>query len=215
MGRKVHPYGFRIGIIKNWKSRWYAEGAKYADLLGEDKRIRELVRERMGHSGIADIEIERLTNQVVVIIHTAKPGVIIGRRGAAVKELRQDLEALTGKKLKIDVQEVEKPDLSAYLVAENIAQQLERRVSHSRAMRRAVQNAMRAGAQGIKVACGGRLSGAEMARREHMSEGRIPRHTLRADIDFARAEALTTYGRIGVKVWIFKGEVLGKELVGI
>jgi small subunit ribosomal protein S3 len=211
LGRKVHPYGFRIGIIKDWKSRWYAEDEEYADLIGEDKMIRDLIRERMGHSGISEIEIERLPNLVNTIIHTAKPGVIIGRRGAAVKELREDLEALTGKKFKIDVQEIEKPDLSAYLVAENIAQQLERRVSHSRAMRRAVQNAMRSGAQGIKILCGGRLSGAEMARREHMSEGRIPRHTLRADIDFARAEALTTYGRIGVKVWIFKGEVLGQE----
>jgi small subunit ribosomal protein S3 len=169
----------------------------------------------MGHSGIAEVEIERLPNLVNTIIHTAKPGVIIGRRGAAVKELREELETKTGKKFKIDVQEIEKPDLSAYLVAENVAQQLERRVSHSRAMRRAVQNAMRAGAQGVKIMCGGRLSGAEMARREHMSEGRIPRHTLRADIDFARAEALTTYGRIGVKVWIFKGEVLGQETASI
>ena len=215
MGRKVHPYGFRIGIIKDWKSRWYAENAEYADLIGEDKWIRELIRERMGHAGISDIEIERLPNLVNTIIHTAKPGVIIGRRGAAVKELRENLEAITGKKFKIDVQEIDKPDLNAYLVAENIAQQLERRVSHNRAMRRAVQNAMRSGAQGIKIMCGGRLSGAEMARREHMSEGRIPRHTLRADIDFARAEALTTYGRIGVKVWIFKGEVLGQETASI
>jgi small subunit ribosomal protein S3 len=215
LGRKVHPYGFRIGIIKDWKSRWYAEHAEYADLIGEDKMIRELIRERMGHSGISEVEIERLPNLVNAVIHTAKPGVIIGRRGAAVKELREDLEARTDKKFKIDVQEVEKPDLSAYLVAENIAQQLERRVSHSRAMRRAVQNAMRSGAQGIKILCGGRLSGAEMARRENMSEGRIPRHTLRADIDFARAEALTTYGRIGVKVWIFKGEVLRQETTSI
>lgn len=211
MGRKVHPLGFRLGIIKDWRSRWYAEGAKYADLLGEDVKIRRLVRGQMGHAGIAEIEIERLPNQVIVIIHTAKPGVIIGRRGAAVKALREELETLTAKKFKIDVQEVEKPDLCAYLVAENIISQLERRVSHGRAMRRAIQNAMRAGAEGVKVACGGRLAGAEMARRESMSEGRIPRHTLRADIDFARAEALTTYGRIGVKVWIFKGEVLGQE----
>ncbi|MBN1933264.1 MAG: 30S ribosomal protein S3 [Anaerolineae bacterium] len=215
MGRKVHPFGFRIGVIKDWKSRWYAEGETYADLIGEDKRIREIVRQQMGHSGISEIEIERLPNQVIVAIHTAKPGVIIGRRGAAVKDLREYLEGLTGKKFKIDVNEIEKPDLSAYLVAENITEQLERRVSHSRAMRRAVQNAMRAGALGIKIACGGRLSGAEMARAEVMSEGRIPRHTLRADIDFARSEALTTYGRIGVKVWIFKGEVLDGELSSI
>jgi len=211
LGRKVHPYGFRLGIITDWKSRWYAEGGNYAALLGEDRMIRQLVRKQMGHSGIADIEIERLPNQVIINIHTAKPGVIIGRRGSAVKDLRQDLEGRTSKKFKIDVSEVEKPDLSAYLVAENIAQQLERRVAHSRAMRRAMQNAMRAGAEGVKIVCGGRLAGSEMARVEEMNEGRIPRHTLRADIDFAVSEALTSYGRIGVKVWIFKGEVLKKE----
>lgn len=211
MGRKVHPLGFRLGIIKTWQSRWFAEGEDYADLLGEDMAIRELIREKAGQAGIDRVEIERLPNQVIVIIHTAKPGIIIGRRGASVKELRQDLEVLTGKKLKIDVQEIEKPDLSARLVAENIASQLERRISHGRAMRRAVQQAMRSGAQGVMITCGGRLSGAEMARRESVSEGRIPRHTLRADIDFARYEALTTYGRIGVKVWIYKGEVLSAE----
>lgn len=211
MGRKVHPFGFRLGIIKTWQSRWFAEGEEYADLLGEDLAIRELIRKKSGQAGINIIEIERLPNQVIVIIHTAKPGIIIGRRGSAVKELRQDLEALTGKRLKIDVQEVEKPDLCARLVAENIASQLERRISHGRAMRRAVQQAMRGGAQGVMITCGGRLSGSEMARRESVSEGRIPRHTLRADIDFARFEALTTYGRIGVKVWIYKGEILGAE----
>jgi small subunit ribosomal protein S3 len=211
LGRKIHPLGFRLGIIKTWQSRWFAEGEDYADLLGEDKSIRDLIREKAGHAGIDNIEIERLPNQVIVIIHTAKPGIIIGRRGASVKELRQDLEELTSKRIKIDVQEIEKPDLSARLVAENIASQLQRRISHGRAMRRAVQQAMRSGAEGIMIACGGRLSGAEMARRENVSEGRIPRHTLRADIDFARAEALTTYGRIGVKVWIYKGEVLGAE----
>ena len=211
MGRKVHPFGFRLGIIKTWQSRWFAEGEEYADLLGEDLAIRELIRKKSGQAGINIIEIERLPNQVIVIIHTAKPGIIIGRRGSAVKELRQDLEALTGKRLKIDVQEVEKPDLCARLVAEHIASQLERRISHGRAMRRAVQQAMRGGAQGVMITCGGRLSGSEMARRESVSEGRIPRHTLRADIDFARFEALTTYGRIGVKVWIYKGEILGAE----
>lgn len=210
MGRKVHPLGFRLGVIKTWQSRWYAEGEEYADLLAEDMRIRDIIRQQVGHAGIDDIEIERLPNQVTVIIHTAKPGIIIGRRGTAVKDLRQSLEDLTGKKIKIEVQEVEKPDLSARLVAENIADQLERRVSHGRALRRAVQQAMRAGAQGVMIRCGGRLSGAEMARRETVGEGRIPRHTLRADIDFARVEALTTYGLIGVKVWIYKGEVLGQ-----
>jgi small subunit ribosomal protein S3 len=209
LGRKVHPLGFRLGVTKTWKSRWYAEGEEYVERLGEDLEIRELIREQVGHAGIAEIEIERLPNQVIVIIHTARPGIIIGRRGSAVKDLRQKLEDGTGKRIKIDVQEVEKPDLSARLVAENIASQLERRISHGRAMRRATQQAMRAGAQGVMIACGGRLSGAEMARRETVNEGRIPRHTLRADIDFARAEALTTYGRIGVKVWIYKGEMLG------
>ena len=211
MGRKVHPLGFRLGVIKTWSSRWYAEGEEYVERIGEDKRIRDMIRERMGHAGIAEIEIERLPNQVIVIIHTAKPGIIIGRRGVTVKYLRQDLEDDTGKRIKVEVQEVDRPDLSAYLVAENIASQLVRRISHGRAMRRAVQQAMRAGAEGVMIACGGRLSGSEMARRETVNEGRIPRHTLRADIDFARAEALTTYGRIGVKVWIYKGEVIGQE----
>jgi small subunit ribosomal protein S3 len=211
LGRKVHPLGFRLGVIKTWKSRWYAEGEDFVERLGEDKAIRDKIREVAGHAGIADIEIERLPNQVIVIVHTAKPGIIIGRRGSAVKELRQQLEDQTGKRIKIEVQEVEKPDLNAHLVAENIASQLERRISHGRAMRRAIQQAMRSGAEGVMIACGGRLSGSEMARRETVNEGRIPRHTLRADIDFARAEALTTYGRIGVKVWIYKGEVLGEE----
>jgi small subunit ribosomal protein S3 len=211
LGRKVHPLGFRLGVIKTWTSRWYAEGADYVARIAEDKHIRDMIREDMGHAGIAEIEIERLPNQVIVIIQTAKPGIIIGRRGASVKQLRQDLEDRTGKRIKVEVQEVDRPDLSASLVAENIASQLERRISHGRAMRRAVQQAMRAGAEGVMIACGGRLSGSEMARRETVNEGRIPRHTLRADIDFARAEALTTYGRIGVKVWIYKGEVIGQE----
>ena len=210
MGRKVHPLGFRLGVIKTWKSRWFAEGSDYVERLGEDLKIRKAIRREVGHAGIGIIEIERLPNQVIVTIHTAKPGIIIGRRGSAVKDLRQHLETGTGKKIKIEVQEISKPDLDANLVAENVASQLDRRVSHGRAMRRAIQQAMRAGAEGAMIACGGRLSGAEMARREKMSEGRIPRHTLRADIDFARAEALTSYGRIGVKVWIYKGEVLGR-----
>jgi small subunit ribosomal protein S3 len=198
-------------VIKTWKSRWYAEGEDFVRRLGEDLHIRNMIKELVGHAGVADIEIERLPNQVIVIIHTARPGIIIGRRGSAVKELRQSLEEVTGKRIKIDVQEVKKTDLCAPLVAENIVDQLERRISHGRAMRRAVQQAMRSGAKGVMIICGGRLSGAEMARSESVSEGRIPRHTLRADIDFARAEALTTYGRIGVKVWIYKGEVLGPE----
>lgn len=216
MGRKVHPYGFRLKIIRDWKSRWYAEGRSYANLLNEDWRIRELVEKEMRHrskdgqSSISRVEIERFPpNQVSVIIRTARPGVVIGRKGENVKILRQNLEELTGgKRVHVDVQEVETPDLDARLVAENIVAQLERRIYHSRAMKRAVRQAMRGGAQGIKVVCSGRLSGAEMARRETMREGRVPLQTLRADIDFAKDEALTTYGRIGVKVWIYLGDVL-------
>lgn len=210
MGRKVHPYGFRLKVIRDWKARWYAEGEQYADLLGEDLKIRRLIRNKLEQAAISDIEIERFPKQVSITVHTAKPGIVIGRRGATVKDLRQDLEALTGKRIRLDVQEVEKPDLDAYLVAENIAQQLERRISHGRAMRRAVQQAMRFGAKGVKILCSGRLSGVEMARREWVREGRVPLQTLRADIDYAQTEALTTYGRIGVKVWIYKGEVLPK-----
>jgi len=210
LGRKVHPYGFRLKVIRDWKARWYAEGEQYAELLGEDLKIRRLIRNKLKQAGISDIEIERFPKQVSIIIHTAKPGIVIGRRGQTVKELRQELEALTGKRIRLDVQEVERPDLDAYLVAENIAQQLERRISHSRAMRRAAQQAMRFGAKGIRILCSGRLAGAEMARREWIREGRVPLQTLRADIDYAQAEALTTYGRIGVKVWIYKGDVLPK-----
>ncbi len=221
MGRKVHPYGFRLKIIRDWKSRWYAEGRSYAGLLKEDWQIRQLVEKEMrlrskdGQSSVSRVEIERFPpNQVSVIIRTARPGVVIGRKGENVKILRQSLEELTGgKRVHVDVQEVETPDLDAQLVAENIVAQLERRIYHSRAMKRAVRQAMRAGAQGIKVVCSGRLSGSEMARRETMREGRVPLQTLRADIDFAQDEALTTYGRIGVKVWIYMGEVLPKRVV--
>ncbi|MBN1920518.1 MAG: 30S ribosomal protein S3 [Anaerolineae bacterium] len=219
MGRKVHPYGFRLKIIRDWKSRWYAEGRSYAGLLKEDWQIRQLVEKEMrtrskdGQSSVSRVEIERFPpNQVSVIIRTARPGVVIGRKGENVKILRQSLEELTGgKRVHVDVQEVEMPDLDARLVAENIVAQLERRIYHSRAMKRAVRQAMRAGAQGVKVVCSGRLSGSEMARRETMREGRVPLQTLRADIDYAKDEALTTYGRIGVKVWIYMGEVLPKR----
>ena len=209
MGRKVHPYGFRLKVIRDWQARWYAKkGPQYADLLIEDIKLRSFLQKEVGRAGISKVDIERFPNQVIVTIHTAKPGIIIGRKGAAVKVLREQLEALSGKKVKLEVEEVEKPDMEAALVADNIAQQLERRISHSRAMKRAIQQAMRLGAGGIKIICSGRLAGSEMARRESVMEGRVPRSTLRADIDFARAEALTTYGRIGVKVWIYKGEVL-------
>lgn len=209
MGRKVHPYGFRIGIIKDWQARWYAERQKYADLLHEDFAIRRLIRSEMERAGISSIEIERFPKQVSVTIWTAKPGIVIGRKGASINALKRKLEELTrGKKIRLEVQEVEKPDLDAYLVAENIAQQLEKRISFRRAMKQAIGRAMRAGAEGVMVTCGGRLAGAEMARSETFRQGRVPRHTLRADIDYAQSEALTTFGRIGVKVWIYKGEIL-------
>jgi small subunit ribosomal protein S3 len=208
LGRKVHPLGFRLGIIKDWQARWFATGEEYADLLQEDLDIRQLIRDSMGQAGISKIEIERFPKQVSITIWTAKPGIIIGRKGANVRALRQDLEELSKKRVRIDVQEVERPELDAYLLSENIASQLERRISHSRAMRRAASQAMRMGAEGIKIICSGRLTGAEMARREWVMEGRVPRNTLRADIDYGFAEARTTYGRIGIKVWIYKGEVL-------
>lgn len=213
MGRKVHPIGFRLKIIKDWEARWYAEGRQYAQLLHEDFQIRDLIRRENQKAGVAKIDIERFPNQLQVTLWTAKPGIIIGRKGTAVKQLREKLEQLTNKKVKVEVEEIDNPDVNAYLVAENIASQLERRISHSRAMKRAVQQAMRQGAKGIRIICSGRLAGAEMARREMVMEGRVPRSTLRADIDFARAEALTTYGRIGIKVWIYKGDVLPESQV--
>ena len=208
MGRKVHPYGFRLGVIRDWKARWYAEGGDYADLLHEDLKIRQIIEETAARAGISRIEIERFPNRVAVTIWTARPGVVIGRKGTAVKELRKDLQEMTGKQVSVDVQEVEQPELDARLAAENVASQLERRISHGRAMKRAIQAAMRAGAQGIKVVCKGRLYGAEMARQQWQREGRVPLQTLRADVDYAQEEAHTAYGRIGVKVWIYKGEIL-------
>jgi len=208
LGRKVHPYGYRLKVIRNWKGNWFAEGAGYAELLHEDLAIRGLVREQLQRAGIANVEIERFSNQVQVTIWTAKPGIVIGRKGASVKELRLQLEKLSGKKVKIEVEEVKQPELQAILIAENIVSQLERRISHSRAMKRAIQQAMRIGAEGVKIMCSGRLSGSEMARREWQREGRVPLQTLRADIDYGQTEALTTFGRIGVKVWVYKGEIL-------
>jgi small subunit ribosomal protein S3 len=212
LGRKVHPYGFRIGVIKSWKSRWYEEGDAYAELLLEDRKIRQMITRGMEGAGISEIEIERFPKQVSITIHTAKPGIIIGRKGASVNQLRRELEELTSKKIRVDVLEIEKPELDSYLVAESIAQQLQRRISHKRAMKQAVTRALRLGALGVMISVGGRLSGSEMARRETVREGRVPRHTLRADIDYAAAEALTTFGRIGIKVWIYKGEVFPEEL---
>jgi small subunit ribosomal protein S3 len=208
MGRKIHPIGFRLGINKPWEGRWFAEGSDYRDQLHQDLAIREMVRKEADKAGISAIEIERFPGKVKVVVHTAKPGILIGRKGDSVKKIRTDLEALTGKKIDLEIKEIKNPDCDAYLVAVNIAGQIERRVSYRRAMKRALQQAMRQGAQGIKVSVSGRLSGAEMARIVWLREGRVPLQTIRADIDFARAEALTTYGRIGVKVWVYKGEVL-------
>ena len=208
MGRKVHPYGFRLGVIRDWKSRWYAEGDEYADLLHEDLEIRQYIRDVVGRAGISRIEIERFSNQVSITIWTARPGIVIGRKGASVKAMRSELHEMTRKQVSVDVQEVAQPELDARLVAENVVNQLERRVSHGRAMKRAIGAAMRSGARGIKVLCKGRLYGAEMSRQAWMHEGRVPLQTLRADIDYAQEEAHTTYGRLGVKVWIYKGEIL-------
>ena len=208
MGRKVHPIGFRLKVNKTWDSRWFANPDKYAEQLHEDREIRELVFESAPRAGISRVEIESYPNNVHIMVHTAKPGIVIGRKGVSVKELRRKLQALTGVSVKLDISEIKDPDLDARLVAENVASQLSRRISHRRAMQRAVGQTMRQGAEGIKVMCAGRLAGHEMARREWVREGRVPAQTLRADIDFARAEALTTYGRIGVKVWIYKGDIL-------
>ena len=208
MGRKVHPYGFRLGYIKDWRSKWYASDKKvYKTQIAEDSKVRDMIRKEVGHAGIADVRIERFPKQVNIYVHTAKPGIIIGRKGASVAALRKHLEDLTQKKIKLDVIEVEHPEANAYLVAESICQQVEKRISHKRAMKQAVTRAMRGGALGVKIKAGGRLAGSEMARREMVKEGRIPLNTLRADIDYARREAHTTYGTVGVKVWMYKGDV--------
>jgi small subunit ribosomal protein S3 len=208
MGRKVHPIGFRLKINKTWAGRWYAEGENYVNNLHQDFKLRELIQKEAPRAGVSLIEIERFPGKVKIIVHTAKPGILIGRKGENVKRMRSNLEAESGKKIDLEIKEIKDPDLDAFLVASNIAEQLQRRISFQRAMKRAIQQAMRSGAEGIRVEVSGRLSGAEMARSIHMMEGRVPRQTLRADIDFSIAEALTTYGRIGVKVWIYKGEVL-------
>jgi small subunit ribosomal protein S3 len=211
MGRKVHPKGFRLGIIKEHKSRWFAQGKTYSDQLGEDRLVRAMVRTELPKAGISNIDIERQPNQIHVIIDTARPGVIIGRKGASVNVLRTKLQEMTLKKVKIDVREINKPELDAYLVAESIAEQLERRISWKRAMKQAVQKTMRAGGKGIMITVSGRLGGSEMGRVDTVREGQIPRHTLRADIDYGTAEANTTFGVIGVKAWIYHGEVMPGE----
>lgn len=206
MGRKVHPTGFRLKINKTWEGRWYAEGEDYVNQLHQDFALRDLVRNEAPKAGVSRIEIERFPGKVKIVVHTAKPGILIGRKGENVKKIRTSLEGEVGKKIDLEIKEIKAPDMDAYLVARNIADQFERRISYQRAMKRAIQQAVRQGAQGIRVEVAGRLSGAEMARTVNMREGQVPRQTLRADIDFAKAEALTTYGRIGVKVWIYKGE---------
>jgi small subunit ribosomal protein S3 len=208
MGRKVNPIGFRLKINKTWEGRWYAEGRDYVDQLHQDFALRNLVRKEAARAGVSRIEIERFPGKVKIVVNTAKPGVLIGRKGESVKNLRQHLETIVGKKIDLEIKEIKSPDLDAFLVANNISEQLERRISYQRAMKRAIQQAIRQGAQGIRVEVGGRLSGAEMARVVNMREGRVPRATLRADIDYHQTQALTTYGRIGVKVWIYRGELL-------
>jgi small subunit ribosomal protein S3 len=207
MGQKTHPHGFRLGIVKDWKSRWYTQ-RDFPRLLKEDQTIRIYLHRRLAHAAISKVEIERKPSKVVVTIHTARPGVVIGKRGAEVDKLRDELSVLAKSEISVNVEEIKRPEIDAVLVAENVAHQLRQRISFRRAMKRAVQNAMRAGAEGIKLQCAGRLGGAEIARTEGYNEGRVPLHTLRADIDYAQLHARTTYGVIGVKCWIFKGEVV-------
>jgi small subunit ribosomal protein S3 len=206
MGQKTHPIGFRLGVVKNWQSRWYSQ-RHMPQLLQEDERIRDYLKSRLSHAAISSVEIERKPKSVTVIVNTARPGVVIGRKGAEVDKLRDELARLSEDEISIKVEEVKRPELDAQLVADNIAFQLGQRISSRRAMKKAVTSAMRMGAEGIKIGCSGRLGGAEIARSEHYHEGRVPLHTIRADIDFARSTARTTYGTVGVKVWIFKGEV--------
>lgn len=210
MGQKVNPISLRLGIVKTWESRWYS-GKKYADYIFEDYNIRRFIKKKLYHAGISRIEIERSAKRVRLRIYTARPGIVIGKKGSEIEHLKGDLEKLVSQEVLIDIQEVRKPEINAQLVAENVALQIERRVAFRRAMKRGVTSAMRFGAQGVKIICSGRLGGAEMARREWYREGRVPLHTLRADIDYGFIEAKTTYGIIGVKVFIFNGEVLKQD----
>jgi small subunit ribosomal protein S3 len=210
LGQKVNPIGLRLGIIKTWDSRWYG-GKRYADYILEDFNIRKFLKKRLHHAGVSKIEIERSTKRVRLRIFTARPGIVIGKKGAEIELLKKELQKYTAQEVLIDIQEVRKPEIDAQLVAENVAMQMERRVAFRRAMKRGVTSAMRFGAQGVKIICAGRLGGAEMARTEWYREGRVPLHTLRADIDYGFTEARTTYGAIGVKVFIFKGEILKKD----
>ena len=207
MGQKTHPIGFRLGIVKQWRSRWYA-GRDFPAFLKEDELVRTYLKTRLHHAAISDVHIERKPGKVVVTVHTGRPGVVIGKRGAEVDKLRDELAQLTGKEVGINVEEIKRPELDAQLVADNVSHQLAQRISFRRAMKRAVQSAMRMGAQGIKIKTAGRLGGAEIARTEGYREGRVPLHTLRANIDYATSTAKTTFGTIGIKVWIFNGEVI-------
>jgi len=209
MGQKVHPTGIRLGIVKDWTSTWYAGTDNYADYLNMDLEIREYIRKRLAQASVSRIQISRPAHNAVITIHTARPGIVIGKKGEDIDRLRKEVSQRMGIPVNINIEEIRKPELDATLVAESVAQQLERRIMFRRAMKRAVSNSMRIGAQGIKIKVGGRLNGAEIARSEWYREGRVPLHTLRADIDYGTAEANTTYGKIGVKVWIFKGEVIG------
>lgn len=210
MGQKVHPVGFRVGVTRNWESVWFAE-KDYGVKLREDIKLRDYVKKRLHHAGVSRVVIERSADQIKITVHTARPGVVIGKKGADIEALRADLKRKTGKDVQIYITELRRPEAEAQLVAENIALQLERRVAFRRAMKRAVQNALRMGAKGVRINCAGRLGGAEIARTEWYREGRVPLHTLRADVDYGFAEAKTTYGVIGVKVWIFKGEKIGEN----
>ncbi|MFP6680646.1 MAG: 30S ribosomal protein S3 [Gammaproteobacteria bacterium] len=208
MGQKVHPYGIRLGIVKEWTSTWYADTKNYADYLNADLQIRDFLRKKLAHASVSKIQIERPANNAHIVVHTARPGIVIGKKGEDIESLRKQVTRLMGIPVHISVEEIRKPELDAFLVAGSVAQQLERRIMFRRAMKRAVSNSMRLGAQGIKINVAGRLNGAEIARSEWYREGRVPLHTLRADIDYGLAEANTTYGVIGVKVWIFKGEII-------
>lgn len=213
MGQKTHPIGLRLGIIKTWDSRWFAKN-DFASLLEEDERIRRYLRQKLMNASISKIEIERTSKRVTVTIHTSRPGIVIGRKGGEIEKLKAEIQHLTAQKeVHLNIAEIKVPEMDARLVADNIARQLEQRISFRRAMKKAVQGTLRMGAQGIKIACGGRLGGAEIARTESYREGRVPMHTLRADIDYATSTSHTTFGCIGIKVWIFKGEVLGKQAV--
>lgn len=208
MGQKTHPYGFRLGGVKPWKSRWFAQGKDFPKLLAEDEKLRQYLHARLSHAAVSSVEIDRKPTKIVVTIHTGRPGVVIGKRGAEVDKLRDELALLTDSEVSVNVEEIKRPETDAQLVADNVAHQLMQRISFRRAMKRAVQSAMRAGAAGIRIKCGGRLAGTEIARTEGYNEGRVPLHTLRADIDYAETVAKTTFGTIGVKVWIFHGEIV-------